>query len=75
MPAVSLEEAKRHLDMWLEAEAAIASGQSYKIGTRSLTRADLEAVAKRIDYWRHEVNRLERGGSGMRAFRVVPRDL
>ncbi len=75
MPVISLEKARQHLDLWLDAEAAIATGQSYRIGSRSLTRADLDMVAQRINYWSHQVNRLERGGSGMRTFRTVPRDL
>ena len=35
--------------MYLEAEKAILSGQSYTIGNRTLTRADLAAVQKEID--------------------------
>ncbi|WP_412102555.1 DUF6148 family protein, partial [Paenibacillus alvei] len=38
-PRYSVEVAQRHLDAWIEAELALATSQSYKIGTRSLTRA------------------------------------
>lgn len=31
MPVISKETAQRHLDMWLEAEAAVSTGQSYQI--------------------------------------------
>ena len=37
MPIISKEAAQRHLDMWMEAEAAVSTGQSYQIeqdGTR-----------------------------------------
>ena len=36
MAGITKEEAKKHLDIWLEAEAQIATGQSYQIGTRQL---------------------------------------
>ena len=52
--------------------------QSYTIGSRSLTKADLSEIGERIKYWTNEVSRLEnieaRGGRN-RVFRVVPRDL
>ncbi len=31
MPIISKEAAQRHLDMWMEAEAAVSTGQSYQI--------------------------------------------
>lgn len=76
MPAWTLEQAKQHLQTWLEADAACATGQSYKIGTRSLTRANVSEIAERIRFWRREVEKLsnKRKGSA-RVMRVVPRDL
>ncbi|MDR1516127.1 MAG: DUF6148 family protein [Synergistaceae bacterium] len=63
---------ERRLALYLEAEEMILRGQSYKIGTRSLARADLAAV-------QGEIRRLEQilSGNGIqsRMFRVVPRDL
>lgn len=76
MSWITLEEAQEHLKIWLDAEKAVATGQSYKIGTRSLTRANLSDIADRIKYWRNEVARLESGASGgSRILRAVPRDL
>ena len=49
MAGITKKEAQRHLDIWLEAEAQIATGQSYQIGSRMLTRADLASVRKQID--------------------------
>ena len=73
---ITLDEAKETLALWLQAERAVATGQSYKIGTRSLTRANLSDIADRINYWRREVERLEAGISrAPRVFRAVPRDL
>ncbi|ENL7058667.1 hypothetical protein AB6A14_004855, partial [Salmonella enterica subsp. enterica serovar Infantis] len=52
--AFSLTEAREMLSVWREAYRAIAiGGQSYKFGTRQLTRADLSEVRKEMDYWRN----------------------
>jgi hypothetical protein len=63
---------ERRLALYLEAEEMILRGQAYKIGTRSLTRADLAAVQS-------EIHRLEavlaNNGVKTRTFRAVPRDL
>lgn len=76
MSWVTIEEAKESLRLWLDAEKAVATGQSYKIGTRSLTRANLEDIERRIKYWRNEIEKLESGaGNGAPVFRAVPRDL
>lgn len=74
---VTLEEAQAQLMMWIEAERAVASSQSYTIGSRSLTRANLAEIAKRIDYWRNEVAAIKSGNKGgaRRVMRAVPRDL
>lgn len=74
MPWITIEEARENLTMWLRAERAISTGQSYKIGTRSLSRADLSMVASRIAFWRNEIEKLENGQRGLRVVRAVPRD-
>lgn len=75
---ISLEIAKKHLDAWLTAELEVTTHQSYTIGSRSLTKADLAEIRKQIEYWNNQVARLEniekRGGRN-RVFRAVPRDL
>jgi len=54
------------LDMWLEAEVAIASGQEYEISSggskRRLRRDDLEFVRESISYLEKRVARASRGG-------------
>ncbi len=75
MTWITIEEAKINLNMWLEAEKAVATGQSYKCGTHSLTRADLGDITDRISYWLDVIDDLENGGDGRRrprVFRVVP---
>lgn len=71
---MDLQTAKKHLQAWLDAELAVSTGQSYRIGTRQITRADLSEIRKQINYWRKEVARLEGRGT-RRVFRAVPRDL
>lgn len=44
------------LKMYLEAEKAVLTGQSYTIGNRTLTRASLSAIQA-------EINRLVAGGA------------
>lgn len=76
MPVITLEVAKEHLNAWLKAELAVSTAQSYRKGTKELTRADLPEIRKQINYWRNEVARLENGRrSGPRARRIIPRDL
>lgn len=73
-----LDIAKKHLDAWLTAELEVTTHQSYTIGSRSLTKANLSEIRKEIDYWKNEVARLEniekRGGRN-HVFRAIPRDL
>ncbi|WP_339216256.1 DUF6148 family protein [Solibacillus sp. FSL W8-0372] len=66
------------LEIWLEAEAAIASGQSYMIDNRRLERANLAQVREQIKFWQRELTKAEataNGRSRRRTMRIVPRDL
>lgn len=78
MAAITLETAKKHLEMWLEAESEVAINQAYTIGGKSFTRANLGEIRKQIEYWSNKVQALEniakRKGRN-RVYRVVPRDL
>lgn len=73
-----IEIARHHLNAWMEAELELTTHQSYKIGSRSLTKADLGQIRKQIEFWQNRVAQLEnaekRGGRN-RVVRVVPRDL
>ena len=76
MTSWTLEVAKTHLNAYLEADLALATGKSYKIGSRNLTRLDAAEVKERIQFWSNEVDRLENGRpKGIRAYRTVVRDL
>ncbi|MBG9692694.1 hypothetical protein ABD91_18110 [Lysinibacillus sphaericus] len=75
--AITLEEAQENLRIWLEAERTIANAQSYTISNRSLTKANLSEVAKRITYWENKVAELEMAQKGKRMRRTkqfIPRD-
>ena len=68
--AITLAQAEAKVTLWMAAEDAVATGQSYSIGTRSLTRADLKDIRETIDYWEGKVQRLTRGG--IRVFGGTP---
>ena len=70
----TIYEAKEHLLAWLDADLALATGKEYTIGNRLLTRANVQEVKDRINFWRNEVARLE-NKPRRRAYRVIPRDI
>lgn len=74
MAGITLQQAQKKLQIWLDAEDELAISQSYQIGTRRLTRADLRQVREQIKYWQNIVNQLNRRGRN-RVMRAVPRDL
>ncbi len=78
MSSTRLEMAKERLNLYYEAEKAILSGQAYSIGSRSLTRANLQSVQTQIRQLEVEVEELkikETTGSVRKVYRVTPRDL
>lgn len=53
-------------------------GQSYQIGTRMLTRADLKQVREQLEYWGGklaEAEAEEKQGGRNRAYRALIRDV
>lgn len=68
------EEVKERLKMWLDAEAAVATGQAYQIGSRRLDRANLYQIREQIRFWLKELQKVQ-GGRRRRVTRIVPRDL
>ena len=49
MAIISKELAEKHLILWMKAEAAVATGQSYQSEQMTLTRASLKQIRERID--------------------------
>ena len=70
----TLERLKSRLQLYYEAEAAVLSGQSYRIGTRMLQRADLAQIRQAIKELESQVEMLERD-AGRSAKRIVLRDI
>jgi len=66
MAGITLTQAQTQLDAWIAASLKVAQGQSYTIGSRSLTRADAEDIQAMITYWNGKVNELTNGGAGVR---------
>lgn len=62
MPRISYEEALLKYQMWNEAEDAIATGMSYSIAGRSLTRVDMSTVQMMKRKYGRIVDAHENGG-------------
>ncbi len=78
MAGITLEVAQKHLEEWLEAELSVTTGQSYTLGSRTLTRANLTEIRNSIDYWNKKVialDNIKKVGGRNKIKRVVPRDL
>ena len=78
MAVFTKEICQKKLNTWLAAEEAIATGQSYQIGSRMLTRADLASVRKQIDYWNNKVMQaeaVEENHGRNRTYHFVYRDM
>lgn len=78
MAIFSKELCQQKLNTWLAAEEAIATGQSYQIGSRLLTRADLKQVREEMEYWAGKLAEAEtegKYGGRNRTYRAVARDV
>lgn len=75
MAGITEAQAQAHLDAWMAADLAVAQGQSYSIGSRTLTRADAAKIQEKIAYWNGIVQRFARRKSGplIRMSRFVPK--
>lgn len=74
MAGITLAQANAKLAEWLEADTVVATGQSYSIGERSLTRANSKEIRENIKYWNNQIRRLTQGNS-IKMRRAIPRDL
>lgn len=66
-----LEISEKRLELYLKAEQAILSGQSYEIGDRKLTRANLKDVVDTINSLKKEIAALETRLNGRARVRIV----
>lgn len=51
------------LTLYRAALAAVATGQSYSIGGRSLTRADLKSIREMVEWLEQRTNSEDNGGN------------
>lgn len=73
MSKQKLDFKKERLQRYYKAEEKILNGQSYTIGSRTLTKANLASVQRIIKELEAEVEVLEkRGSTKRRSARVVP---
>ncbi len=69
---------EQKLNTCLAAEESVATGQSYQIGTRMLTRANLKEIREEMEYWAGklaEIDAEEKSGGRNRLYHFVPRDV
>ncbi|WP_022850672.1 DUF6148 family protein [Limisalsivibrio acetivorans] len=48
---MTLQTAEELLNLWIAADKAVALGQSYKVGSREVTRADADIITEKINYY------------------------
>ena len=64
MAGITLAQAETQLAAWLDADSKVATGQSYEIAGRKLTRADAGEITSKIEYWNNKVAELSALTSG-----------
>jgi len=73
MSAYTKEEAQAALVVWKAALNSVASGQSYTIAGRSLTKANLKEIKDMVDWFAAQVEQADRGGKRA-VYHIVPMD-
>ncbi len=73
-----IQKARKHLEIWENAEIEVAQSQSYTIGSRSMTKANLSEIREQIKYYENKLAKLlnikkKRGRNTI--LQVIPRDL
>ena len=71
MAGITLAQAEAKLQEYLDAESKILLGQSYTIGNRQMTRADLSKVISERENWQRKVSELTNAASGKGRSRTI----
>ena len=71
MAGITLAIAEAQLVIWLAASEAVATGQSYSIKDRSLTRANAAEIREQIKFWDGLVKSISASASGRGRTRYV----
>lgn len=64
MAGYTLAQAQAQLDLWIEADSAVATSQSYSIAGRSLSRTDAAEITRKIEFWNGKVAELTANAAG-----------
>ena len=78
MASERLIKTENRLNVYYDAEVAVLSGQSYTIGSRQLTRANLAEIRQAIKELEKQVDELknkEAGAGNRKAYRITLRDV
>lgn len=70
-----LERYERRLEMYYRAEEAVLLNQEYRMGTKSLKRADLSTIRAAIKELESQIEILKESGGKNKAFRFIPRGI
>ena len=62
------EHYEKMLKLWMQAEEAAVTGKAYTIGSRSLTRYDLDEILKMQNFYRQKLAELEVGAGIVRVY-------
>lgn len=60
MAGITLAVAETKLQLWLDADAAVARNQEFWVENRKVTRADAREIRRNVDYWQGWIYRLSR---------------
>lgn len=71
MAGITLAQAEAQLATWIDADTKVASGQSYEIAGRRLTRADAAEITGKIEYWNNKVISLTQSVQGRSRARTM----
>ena len=71
MAGITLAQAETQLTLYLAAEVAVLSGQSYEIAGRKLTRANLDTIQAGITTWDGRVKQLSLSTSARGRARTI----
>lgn len=70
MANYSIQFCQTQLDKYVAAEEKVLSGQSYSIGGRSLTRANLADIRNGIEYWNDKLTTAKSVGTSGRRMKM-----
>lgn len=73
MAGITAAIAETNLQLYLDAQATVATGRSFTVGDRVLSMHNLDEIRGMIDFWDRRCRRLSRG-SGVAVGRVIVND-